>query len=97
MKCFSSTSVSSIGDGTFFFTGAMVSSCAPLFDDCYDNYDVVAKLRKAEVIDDTCEEDSESCQMWVIFRTWSDATKFVERLNAYLLKKQELLKTAEAF
>lgn len=80
-----------------FFTCAMVSTCAPLFDTCEDNYDVEAKLIAAEVIDSTCEADSEFCGLWVSFRTAVHAALFIERLNDYLVEKEALLASARAY
>ena len=71
----------------WFFSTAMVSSCEPLLNDCYDNYDVRDRLKKAGVIDSTVEDDTESCQLWCYFNSKADGEGFVDRLNAYLKKK----------
>jgi len=81
----------------WFFSTAMVSSCEPLFNDCYDNYDVRDKLKKAGVIDSTVEDDTESCQLWCYFNSKADGEGFVDRLNEYLEKKDDLLGEALKF
>ncbi len=79
------------------FTASMVSTCEPLLDDCDDNYDVVRRLRKAGVITAECDEDSESCQMFVSFRSRLAALDFLSRLNTYLARKAKLLAEAASF
>ena len=81
----------------WFFSTAMVSSCEPLLNDCYDNYDVRDRLKKAGVIDSTVEDDTESCQLWCYFKSKADGEGFVDRLNAYLKKKAAVLEEAAAF
>ena len=81
----------------WFFTAAMVSTCEPLLNDCYDNYDVARRLKKAGVIDSTVEDDTESCQLWGYFNSKAEGEGFVDRLNAYLKKKAAVLEEAAAF
>jgi hypothetical protein len=84
------------GDLTpFTFTCAMISTCKPLFDDCEDNHEVADKLIKAKVI--RGHEDSESCQLFVNFRTRKSGEGFIRRLNKYLDEKEALLRKAREF
>jgi hypothetical protein len=75
----------------YYFTCAMVSTCEPLFNGCYDNYDVESLLIKNKVITKACEADSESCQMFVNFKRKDTAKRFIDRLNKYLVKRAEQL------
>jgi hypothetical protein len=79
------------------FTAAMVSTCEPLFNDCYDNYDVRERLERAGVIDSTVEDDSESCQLWCYFNNKADGENFIDRLNAYLVKKHTFRQAVARF
>ena len=85
------------GKGSFWFTCAMVSTCAPLFDDCDDNYEVRAKLEAAGVINEEVEDDSESCQLWEYFQTQEAGARFVARLNSYLAEKARKVGEAARF
>jgi len=85
------------GRRTFLFNASMISTCAPLFDDCDSNNEVEEKLKKANVILSTDKADSESCAMYINFSSRKFAENFIDRLNAYLLKKVELLKEAYNF
>ena len=70
-----------------FFTASMISTCGPVFNDCDCNRDVAYKLKKANIITDDDDEDSESCQMWVSWEgpSYMDRAKaFIDRLNAYI-------------
>ena len=75
----------------WFFGEDMVITYAPLFDDCDGNIDAEAKLKKAGVITEKDEEDSEYCQMFVNFKTKAQGVAFIDRLNSYLRKKAEML------
>ena len=79
------------------FNCAMVSTCTPLFDDCDSNYEVRGKLKKAKVITKSCEDDTESCEMYVYFKSKATGLSFINRLNAYLAKKGEMLDAARRF
>lgn len=72
------------GDGGALFTCAMVSTCAPLFDNCQDNYAVEDELIEAGVLDNSCTPDSESCQFFCNFEDQRGADLFIARLNDYL-------------
>ena len=85
------------GSDYWLFTCSMVSQCDPLFDSCYDNHDVASRLEKAGVIDGTCTNDSESCQMFVNFKSEKDGLAFLDRLNKYLVKKTETVREAAAY
>lgn len=74
-------------DRRWSFSGAMVSRCRPLFDDCDSNYEVEAKLRAAKVIRKNNPTDTESCALWVYFSKREGAEKFIDRLNEYLRAK----------
>lgn len=76
------------------FSSAMVSRCRPLFDDCFDNHEVEAKLRASKVIRKNNRTDTESCALWVYFSKREGAEKFIDRLNEYLRVK--VCKLAEA-
>jgi len=84
-------------DDYWLFTCSMVSQCSPLFDSCWDNHDVAHRLKKAGVIDDSCEEDGEACQMFVNFKSEKDGLAFLDRLNKYLVKKTETVREAAAY
>ena len=75
----------------YYFTCSMVSTCAPLFDGCDDNYEVESLLVKNGVITKGCERDSEMCQMFVNFKRKDAARRFIDRLNKYLNKRAEQL------
>jgi hypothetical protein len=79
------------------FNCSMVSTCEPLFNDCEDNYEVREKLIDAKVITDACEDDTESCEMWLYFKSKSTAVNFIGRLNTYLEKKEQLLSEAARY
>jgi benzoyl-CoA reductase/2-hydroxyglutaryl-CoA dehydratase subunit BcrC/BadD/HgdB len=79
------------------FTAAMVISCEPLLNDCYDNYDVARRLKKAGVIDSTVEDDTESCQLWCYFNSKADGESFIDRLNEYLVKKHTFREAVARF
>ena len=95
VKQFSYDSINKLDyDGTdypYYFTAAMVSTCDPLFNGCYDNYDVENLLVKNGVITKACQTDSESCQMFVNFKRKDTAKKFIDRLNKYLVKRANQL------
>lgn len=81
----------------WFFTCAMVGTCAPVFDYCWDNYEVAKKLTQAGVIDEACLEDSEASQMFVYFKTREGGEEFIRRLNDYIKEKFKRLKEANDF
>jgi hypothetical protein len=81
----------------FYFDCAMVSTCAPLFDDCDSNYEVEEKLEKAKVITKACEPDTESCALVVNFKRKDTARAFIQRLNRYLVAKAEKMAEAKDF
>ena len=85
------------GSDYWLFTCSMVSQCSPLFDSCWDNHDVARRLKKAGVIDDSCEEDGEASQMFVNFKSEKDGLAFLDRLNKYLVKKTEIVREAAAY
>jgi len=73
------------------FFCSMVSTCAPLFDGLYDNYDVADCLEKAGVLNEECDEDSESCGFGVTFDSKEKAERFLERLNGFLVERANKL------
>lgn len=79
------------------FSGAMVSTCEPLFDDCGSNYDVEKKLKSAGVIPDGALLDSESCSLVVLFKSWAQGRVFIKRFNRYLTEKTERLEAARDY
>lgn len=100
LKQFKTTSIHYMEDGgpyRWYFTCAMVSTCSPIFDDCEDNYAVEDKLRRAGVIAEDDVSDSESCQMFVNFRSQAQAVAFIGRLNEYLQKKATMMREALEF
>lgn len=94
---FDKEDASTYGGPKFHFEAAMVSTCAPLFDDCESNYEVEKKLLEAKVITPKNECDSESCALVVYFSSLVSANKFIGRLNAYLVEKARRLEAARAF
>jgi hypothetical protein len=75
------------------FTGAMISTCAPLFDEGdMDNHDFEAVLRRKKVLRKNNRTDSESCQFWAYFSSKKSAMAFVARLNEYLAKRASSLR-----
>lgn len=83
-----------VGNTRYWFEAAMVSTCAPLFDDCDSNYEVERKLEKAKVLTQACISDTESSALVVNFARKDTAISFIARLNKYLLKKAQKLKEA---
>ena len=79
------------------FSCPMVSNCHPVFTTCHDNYEVRDRLISAGVINEKCEEDTESCCMYVYFKTKDDGLAFLARLNKYLVTKTEMLLAALAY
>jgi hypothetical protein len=79
------------GKKVFWFECAMVSACAPLFDHCDSNYEVEDLLRKAKVLHKRNQTDSESCALVVNFSSEKSAQKFIDRLNAFLVKRHQQL------
>lgn len=74
--------------GSFYWFGvAMISSCKPVFDKCFDNYQVEDALREAGVILPETETDTESCCLVVLFPTRKAGEAFIDRLNTYLKLK----------
>lgn len=73
------------GDEEYWcFNTAMIGMCSPVFDDCDSNYDVAQRLKKAGVITQGMEEDSETCALVVYFKSEAMASEFISRLNQYL-------------
>lgn len=79
------------GRKVWWFECAMVSSCAPLFNGCDSNYEVEDLLRKAKVLDRRNQTDTESCALVVNFSSEKSGQKFIDRLNAFLVKRHEQL------
>ncbi len=78
-------------DGTVYsFYYSMVSTCAPLFNEMYDNYEVADCLKKAGVINEECSEDSESCGLGVYFDSEVKARGFIKRLNEFLIERAQV-------
>jgi hypothetical protein len=76
-------------ENPFTFTCAMVSTCAPLFDRIGtntdpDNHDVEKLLLAKKVIRGGAT-DSESCQLFVYFKTRKAGEAFIDRLNQFLV------------
>ena len=88
------------GDGSMdpWFEASMVSTCAPLFDDCDSNYEVRDKLEAAGVIITAgMREDTESCALVVNFYSHDAIPGFIDRLNTYLKLKAQKLAEARVF
>jgi hypothetical protein len=85
------------GRGRFYFSGAMVSTCTPLLDDCDDNYDVANLLREHKVIRKGTLPDTESCDINLGFKTKRAAQSFIKRLNAFLRKRYEEVQNGKTF
>lgn len=83
---FTAKSLCSMGDGSWFFSCAMISTCEPLLDDCEDNHDVEARLLREGVVTHD-ETDSESCEFCAYFQDHIDAKAFIKKLNTYLVEK----------
>ena len=79
------------------FSCNMVSNCHTVFSGCHHNYEVRDRLVSAGVINETCEEDTESSCMYVYFKTKEDGLAFLDRLNKYLVSKSEKLLAALAY
>jgi hypothetical protein len=77
--------------GEWFFNRSMIGSCAPLFNNCQDNYQAEEKLREAGVITYREQTDSESSALWVYFDSRGQAESFIVRLNRYLRKRAHKL------
>ena len=80
----------------YWFECAMISACEPLFPEDWDNHNVQDALIKAKVIRGG-QPDSESCALVINFTSKKAGEAFIDRLNAYLVKKAELLEAAQAF
>jgi len=74
-------------DGTYFFTASMISTADPLLNDCDSNYEVADLLEREEVITQDMTEDSESCQLWVYFKTREQGITFINNLNQFLKRR----------
>lgn len=72
------------GEDVYSFFDDLIESCAPVFDDCPTNYEVEDKLRKAKVIHDRNNTDSESGGFGICFSSRKSGEKFIDRLNKYL-------------
>jgi hypothetical protein len=92
-KQFGYGSINELEPAQFWFECAMIGTCKPLFDNCANNYEVEEKLRKAGVI--TTDTDSESCALVVLFNSMGDGEAFIDRLNAYLLRKEDAMERAK--
>ena len=88
MKPFSEIDIRSFESGHFWFECGMISTCCPLFDHCDSNHDVEDELRKNKVLRKNNSTDTESSALVVLFTSKKAGIKFVERLNAYLTKKE---------
>ena len=85
MELADSSWVNTIDEGeTYYFDCAMISTFAPVFDQCEDNYDVESVLRNAKVIRTNNRTDTESCSLVVLFSSRSAGENFINRLNTYL-------------
>jgi len=87
MKQFLYDHLDSVKDGgrtVWRFEEAMVTSCYPLFDHCYDNYEVEEELRAAGVIKAQNRTGTECCSLLVRFSSRKSGEAFIDRLNAYL-------------
>lgn len=87
MKLFTEDAIQTAPGLQPWFDCAMISTCRPIFDACFDNHDVEQVLRKAGVIGRHDQTDTESCALVVNFRTVSEGHAFVRRLNRYLARK----------
>lgn len=63
------------------------------FDNCDSNYDVIERLVQNKVLTKGYEDDSEYCQAWLYFKTKSSAEGFVKRLQKYIEKRKEIIKS----
>ena len=79
----------------WYFTAAMVSTCAPLFDGLDSNHEVEDLLRKKKVIRKNNTTDSEYCQFFIYFSSVKSGMAFIERLNEYLLLRAVNLRMAK--
>lgn len=75
------------GKKEWYFSAAMIGTCAPLFDRCESNYDVGELLKAAKVFGKNDQDDSEFCQMFVNFKTKAQGKAFLARLNKFLVKR----------
>lgn len=82
MRKFNYTSLNEC-QGKAYFECSMISSCRPIFDEFYSNYDVERILCAHGVVDDSCC-DSETCALVVNFDSMVDARSFIDRLNGFL-------------
>jgi hypothetical protein len=58
----------------------------------YDsNYDIVDKLKEANVLKPKTSEDSEYCQFFAYFSTKKAAENFIKRLTDYVEKRKKLI------
>jgi hypothetical protein len=84
-------------DYAYTFSGAMVSTCEPLLDDCEDNHDVTRLLKKKHVVRKGTESDPESCSVYFYFKTKSAAQSFIKRLNKFLAKRYDESRKGKRF
>lgn len=81
----------------YYFSGAMVSTCSPLLDDCDDNHDVTRLLKKHKVVRKGTMCDPESCSVYFNFKTKSAAQSFIKRLNTFLHKRYDQVQKGKTF
>lgn len=63
------------------------------FDNCDSNYDVIDRLKENKVLTKGFEDDSEYCQAWLYFKTKASADGFIKRLEKYIEKRKEIIKS----
>lgn len=85
------------GRHRYSFAGAMITTCAPLLDDCEDNYDVTELLKKKHVVRKGTEDDPESCSVYFYFKTKKAAQSFIERFNKFLRKRYDETRRGKVF
>ena len=68
-----------------------------LFDEDDCNHDIEDKLRKAQVIKKYNKTDTEYSMFHIYSSKKSSIVKFIERANAYFLKKAELMIDAKNY
>ena len=77
-------SINELNCGLFWFEASMLQMFPYAFSGCDDNVDVGNLLKAVGVLDEHCEDDSETCAFVVYFRKGMHGRAFVDRLNGYL-------------
>ena len=61
------------------------------FEKYESNYDIVDKLKEANVLKPKTSEDSEYCQFFAYFSTKKSAENFIKRLGDYVEKRKQII------